>query len=236
MALALSGLLVFGPMAIVAVQMVGPLQTAARHAQDNPANQGPPVALAHTVQAVRRFGLPVAGEVFAQTLTAPPGLRLERVDERVGERWEDSVGREHPRFCQQGSDLHLLWAARELTPRLRLHWVDAGGRRQVAEHRPDIAPAVSADFTPTFHSDGFDVVVPVPNSRVFFALARNAAGEPNLVAMGNALQPGERQGDCVMPGYRRARAGSEGPVIALAVVFRLPGGPPWIETFTRPAP
>ena len=84
------------------------------------------------------------GEVYPPALMAPEGLRLERVDERVGELWEDTAGRDHPAYCSHGADLHLMWAARESPPHLRLHWVDGNGQRGVAEHRPQPSAYLAA--------------------------------------------------------------------------------------------
>lgn len=235
-ALSLSGLLLLGLPALAVYQALGPLENAARHLQDNPRNPGPPEPLAHAVQPVHRFRLPLAGEVHAQSLQAPEGLRLVRVDERVGERWEDMTGRDHPRYCLQGADLHLLWSTREGTPRLRLHWIDADGQRRVAEHRPDVANAQDAEFKIAFRGDGFDPATPVPRTRTHFALHRNAAGAPNYLAMGNSIQEGERDDGCVMPGYRRVKAALEGPVMAVMIVFQRPGDMPSLETFVRDGP
>ncbi|MGE0098222.1 MAG: hypothetical protein AB7S86_07715 [Hydrogenophaga sp.] len=230
-ALSLSGLVVLGLPAMAVFSAVEPLEKAARHLQDNPRNPGPPVALAHAVQPVSRFQLAKAGAVFSQSLLAPPGLRLLRVDERVGELWEDMTGRTHPRYCLAGADLHLLWSAREGTPHLRLHWVDADGERRVAEHRPDVGSAQGLHFGATFRPDGFGLAAPVPRTRVHFATHRNAAGEPNYIAMGNAVQEGERHDGCVMPDYRRLRAAQEGPVLAVMIVFQRPGEMPSLEAF-----
>lgn len=235
-ALSLSGLAVFALPALAVIQALDPLEKAARHLQDNPRNPGPPAALAHAVEPVQRFQMPLAGEVFAQSLQAPPGLRLVRVDERVGELWEDMSDRSHPRYCLNGADLHLLWSVREGTPRLRLHWIDADGHRGVAEHRPDVSGARSADFTTTFRPDGFSLPVPVPRTRVHFALHLNAAGEPNYIAMGNSVQEGEKYHGCVMPDYRRVKAAQEGPVLAVMIEFGRPGERASLETIVRSGP
>lgn len=235
-ALSLSGLVVVMLPTLGVFAALEPLEKAARYLQDNPRNPGPPAALAHTVQPLQRFQLPLAGEVFAQSLLAPQGLRLVRVDERVGELWEDMTSRTHPRYCLKGADLHLLWSAREGTPRLRLHWVDADGHRGVAEHRPDVSAAHSADFTTTFRPDGFNLPVPVPRTRVHFANHRNAVGEPSYIAMGNSVQEGERYDGCVMPDYRRLNAARETPVMAVMIQFGRPGERAALETFVQSSP
>jgi hypothetical protein len=235
-ALSLSGLLVFGLPGFAALQAAGPLEAAARHHEDNPPDAGTPVPLAHAVQPLQRFDMPVAGTVFAQSLIAPPGLRLERVDERVGELWYDTAGLSQTAFCRQGQDLHLMWAAREQAPRLRLHWV-IDGQRQVAEHRLLPAEGSTPAFAVGFREDGFDVAAPVPRTRVLFALHRAADGAPNYQSMGNSMQPGERPQDgCLMPGYRRVAWQREGPPLAVALVFRRDGGAPWMAEFFRPGP
>jgi len=235
-ALSLSGLLAMAMAGMALFSAIEPLEKAARHLQDNPRNPGPPPTLAHAVGAVQRFELPRAGNVWAQTLKAPDGLRVTRVDERVGELWDDMTGRSQSRYCVHGADLHLLWSAREGTPHLRLHWTDADGHKGMAEHRPDVTGAASTDFTTTFRPDGFTFPVPVPRPRVHFALHRNAAGEPNYIALGNAVQEGERQNGCVMPGYRRQKAAQEGPVMAVMIVFQRPGDMPSQETFVPLGP
>ena len=235
-ALSLSGLLVLAVPAWAVFNAVEPLQKAARHLQDNPRDPGPPIAVAHAVQPVQRFHMLKAGDVFAQTLVAPPGLRLVRVDERVGELWDDMTGRTHPRYCLNGADLHLLWSAREGTPHLRLHWIDADGQRGVAEHWPDVSGTPSLEFSTTFRPDGFNLPVPVPRTRVHFALHRNDVGQPNYIAMGNSIQEGERHNGCVMPDYRRVKAAQEGPVLAVMIVFQRPGDMPSQETFVHESP
>jgi hypothetical protein len=233
LALSLTGLLLFGLPGVAVFQALGPLEAAARLQEDRvPAAAVP---LAHAVQPLQRFNMPVVGTVFAQSLIAPPGLRLERVDERVGELWQDSAGISQTRFCRQGEDLHLMWAAREPAPWLRLHWVDADGQRHAAPHRPMPGEGEVSDFVMGFRSDGFDVAAPVPRPRVHFALARQASGQWNHIALGNAMQDGERARDsCLMPGYRRLRWETEGPVLSVLLMFQRPGEPAWRAEFTRP--
>ncbi|MCW5654858.1 hypothetical protein [Hydrogenophaga sp.] len=235
-ALSLSGLLIWGLPLIALVNAIEPLQAALRHAQDNPRDPGPPTALAHTVQPVRQFALPQAGVVYAQSLTAPPGLRLQRVDERHGERWEDMRERTHPRFCLDGASVHLVWSAREGAPWLRLHWVGTDGQRVMATHRPDTAAGATEPLEVGFRADGFSLPVPVPRYRVWFALHEKADGQPSFIPMANSEQPGERHDHCVMPDYRRVNATNEGPVKAVMLQFGQPGQPAWFDIYTRPAP
>ena len=234
-ALALSGLLLFGVPLLAALNAIGPLEAAARRHEDRLPTVSEP--LAHAVQAVRRFEMPGAGTVFAQSLIAPPGLRMERVDERVGDRWEDSAGISQSRFCRQGEDLHLLWSANEPTPWLRLHWVDADGQRHAAPHQPTPGQEAASPFEVGFRSDGFDVAAPVPRTRVSFALQRGDRGQWNHLALLNTVQQGESARDgCLMPGYRRVRWENEGPVQAVLLVFGGAGAPLAKAEFTRPGP
>lgn len=234
-ALALSGLLLYGLPLVALFNATEPLEAAARRHEDRLPEASEP--LAHTVQPVRRFGMPGVGAVFAQSLTAPPGLRLERVDERVGELWEDSARVSQTRFCRQGEDLHLLWSARERTPWLRLHWRGADGQRHVASHRPALVEEPGAAFTVGFRQDGFDVAAPVARYRVHFALARGDRGQWNHIALLNSVQTGEGAKDgCLMPGYRRLRWEQEGPVQAVELMFQPAGEPPAMVEFVRGAP
>lgn len=233
-ALALSGLLLLAAPGLVVFQLMGPLQAAARHRADNPPGAAA-IPLAHAVQPLRRFEAPVVGTVFAQSLIAPEGLRLVRVDERVGELWEDTAGRDHPAYCSHGADLHLMWAVREQAPHLRLHWVDANGRRGVAEHRPQ--PVVSdtpVPFEVGFRPDGFDLPAPVPRSRVFVVFAGETEGVFTHSALGGSARVGATESDCVLPGYQRPTGAQYREVEGVALVFRRPGAAPWMVEFARP--
>lgn len=234
LALSLSGLLLFGLPGAAVFLASDPLEAAARHREDNPPGPGEP--LAHAVGPVQRFHLPEVGMVFAQSLIAPPGLRLDRLDERVGELWQDSAGISQSRFCRQGADLHLLWSSHEPAPWLRLHWADADGRRHVAPHRPLPQNGPATDFTVAFRDDGFDVAAPVPRYRAHFALARGTSGGWNHIALLNATQPGEDPRGCLMPGYQRLRWQTEGPVQAVMLVFQRAGQGPALAEFSRPPP
>lgn len=234
LALSLSGLLLFGLPGAALLQASGPLEAAARHREDNPPGPGEP--LAHAVGPVRRFHMPGVGTVFAQSLTAPPGLRLDRLDERVGGLWQDSAGVSQSRFCRQGADLHLMWSSHEQAPWLRLHWTDADGQRHVAPHRAVPQDGPDTDFTVAFREDGFDVAAPVASYRANFALARNAAGRWNPIALLNAAQPGEDPRGCLMPGYQRLRWQTEGPVQAVMLVFERDGQGPALAEFSRSPP
>jgi hypothetical protein len=233
-ALASSGSLLLAGPALVVFQLIGPLQAAARHRADNPPGAAA-TPLTHAVQPLRRWEAPVVGTVLAQSLLAPAGLRLARVDERVGELWEDTAGRDHPAFCSHGADVHLMWAAREQVPHLRLHWVNAHGRRGVAEHRPQpVATDTPASFEVGFRPDGFDLPAPVPRSRVFVVFAGETEGTFTHSALGGSARVGAGESDCVLPGYQRPTGPGYREVVGIALVFRRPGAAPWMAEFARP--
>ncbi len=235
-ALSVSGLVLLAVPGWAVFQVMGPLQAVARHRADNPpgAAANP---LAHAVQPLRRFEAPVVGAVWAQSLLAPEGLRLERVDERVGERWEDTAGRDHPAYCSHGADLHLMWAAREPTPHLRLHWVDGHGQRGVAEHRPQPLPTdTPIPFEVGFRPDGFDLPAPVPRSRVFVVFDGETEGSFTHFPLGGSARVGAVESDCVLPGYRRPTGAGYREVVGVALAFRRPGAAPWNTEFARPRP
>lgn len=233
-ALSLSGLLLLSAPALVVFQLMGPLQAAARHKADNPPGAAA-TPVAHAVQPLRRFEAPVVGTVLAQSLLAPAGLRLERVDERVGELWEDTAGRDHPAYCSNGADLHLMWAERESPPHLRLHWVDGNGQRGVAEHRPlPLATDTPVPFEVGFRPDGFDLPAPVPRSRVFVVFASETEGTFTRSALGGSARVGAAESDCVLPGYRRPTGVGYREVVGVALLFRRPGAAPWLAEFARP--
>jgi len=232
-ALAMSGLMLLAVPGWAVFQVMGPLQAVARHRADNPpgAAANP---LAHAVQPLRRFEAPAVGAVFAQSLMAPEGLRLERVDERVGELWEDTAGRDHPAYCSHGADLHLMWAARESPPHLRLHWVDGNGQRGVAEHRPQ--PQATDTPVPLevgFRPDGFDLPAPVPRSRVFVVFASEPEGTFTRSALGGSARVGATESDCVLPGYQRPTGPAYREVMGVALLFRQPGAAASMAEFVR---
>ncbi|AYQ27804.1 MULTISPECIES: hypothetical protein [unclassified Polaromonas] len=202
-----------------------PLEQAARNLADQRRKGPDSTPLAHTVSPLRRFAMPGAGVVFAQSLTAPRGVRLERVDVRRNGPWYDTKGTTHALFCSQGDDLHLMWSAGEPAPQLRLHWVQPSGLRAKGEFfaDPATAPADTPEFSIAFRPDGFDPVVPIPRVRTYLdILQRDGTIYTDML---NPLQPGETlQDDCLMQGYKRVRWPDEGVVQKVYVTFRLPVG------------
>ena len=172
--------------------------------------------------------VPGAGVVYAQSLIAPPGMRIERIDDRFNGPWYDTRGTTHPVFCRQGEDVHLMWSASEHTPQLRLHWVQSDGRRVKGEFFPDTVTAAAAgdpDFSIAFRPDGFDPVAPVPRVRAYLGILRPDGTV--YTDMLNPLQPGETlENDCLMRGYQRVRWQEEGAVQTVSIRFYPPIGRP----------
>jgi hypothetical protein len=214
-----------------------PLEQAARSlaAQRQKAPDSTP--LAHAVGPLRRFAMPGVGVVFAQSLIAPRGVRLERVDVRRYGPWYDTKGTTQELFCSQADDLHLMWSAGEPAPQLRLHWVQPSGLRVKGEFFADLgtAPADTPGFSIAFRPDGFDPVAPIPRARAYLdLLQRDGTIYTQLL---NPLQPGETlQNNCLMQGYKRVRWPDEGVVQKVHVTFHLPvGTPPLRGEIVRPA-
>lgn len=193
--------------------------------------------LAHAAGPVQRFTMPGAGLIFTQSLIAPSGIRLERIDQRFNGPWYETRGVSHPVFCTQGNDIHLMWSTAEPAPQLRLHWTQADGLRVKGEHFPDIAapgPDDTREFSIDFRADGFDPVVPVPRVRAHIGvLMNNGTIYTNML---NPLQAGETMdNDCLMQGYKRVRWQEEGPVQSVGIMFYPSSGtPPLRGEIVRP--
>ncbi|MCZ8255403.1 MAG: hypothetical protein O9327_07055, partial [Polaromonas sp.] len=204
-----------------------PLEQAARKLAMQRQKGPDSTPLAHTVSPLKRFAMPGAGVVFAQSLTAPRGVRLERVDVRGNGPWYDTKGTTHALFCSQGDDLHLMWSAGEPAPQLRLHWVQPSGLRVKGEFFADLStpPAETPEFAIAFRPDGFDPAAPIPRVRTYLDILRPDGTV--YTDMLNPLQPGETlQNDCLMQGYKRVRWPDEGVVQKVYVTFHLPTGAP----------
>lgn len=190
--------------------------------------------LAHRSMPSRLFELPGVGKVVSQSLLAPAGLRLERIERQAGDGWYDVAGVTHPDLCRDGDDLHLLWSVREEAPRLRLSWRE-NGRRVHALWQPADGPLTAEPFVVGFRDDGLDLPVALPRSRAYVGFL-NPQGEMRFEPL-ERLQAGETATTCLSPAYRRSAWRTEGPVQMLALTFRPPGNrPPLRAEFHRPAP
>ncbi|MCA1938587.1 MAG: hypothetical protein LDL29_07965 [Dechloromonas sp.] len=194
----------------------------ARHSLAANAVKGASVAaMPYSVGPVQRFELPGVGAVFAQSLTAPAGFVLERIDRRFGDAWLDTRSTTRTLYCRNGQDLHFFWSAGEALPELRFYW-----RQNDRLVHTDFAPtdtsadiATMRDFRIVFRSDGIDPPVPIPRERT--AMGYFVGQEQLVYASAGALQPGDSfDEDCVMPGYKRVALEREGPPQAVALMFR----------------
>lgn len=176
--------------------------------------------------------------MFAQTLSAASGIRLERAEQKTGEIWDRDGNHHLPAFCRHEDDLHLMWSAVEPTPTLRIHWRQPDGKRLQGIFSPDAAAVAGAkehDFAITFRDDGFDPPAPIPRQRAQ-AGRRGALGDLYFSHL-NQLQPGENPGnDCLMRGYKRFDWRQEGRIQALAILFPAPSGQLRAEIQARTEP
>lgn len=222
--MAASGLGVAALLAFVVALLQGPIFEASRGRWSPGIAAADQRPLLHRASPLRLFELPAAGRVFAQSLLAPPGLRLERVERQAGDNWYDIAGLGLPTLCRTGDDLHLLWSPREEMPRLRLSWRE-NGRRVHAVWQPEGSPPAAEPFLVGFRDDGLDLPVPIPRRRAALGF-RNPQGELRFDML-DQRQAGEAlTGDCLPPDYRRLAWQREGPVQMLTLTFPLPGGRP----------
>jgi len=183
----------------------------------------PEMPLPHRADVTQHFRLGDAGVLHAQSLIAPPGVRVERVEALHGGQWADIATQMHPWLCRHGDDLHLAWAdGSELPPPLRIFWRDAAGQARQSGFRAVQAGGPAQEFVINWRDDGFDLPVPLSRDRVQPGWL--AGGELRYRSLNGILQPGESaQQDCVMRGYRRVDADAEGPVAA--VLLRIERAP-----------
>lgn len=235
--IAASGLLIlFLPFAAATVAQ-GPIFEVSRGLTASAFQAAPVAALPYTVKPVQRFKLPTVGLIHTQSLIAPAGFELERIDRQQGEGWYDTATSSHDIFCRDGQNLHLMWSAREGTPVLRLYWRQ-NGKRVHADYSPATAlldPAEPSEFSIAFRPDGIDPPVPIPRSRASIAYF---VGPDRLYFNSlNPLQPGETfANDCIMPGYQRVDWKKEGPPQAIALTFFQRADAPYLRAeIKRPA-
>ena len=215
----------------------GPIFTAARSVREASFRSADVKPLAHAIRPLQRFELPGVGVILAQSLIAPPGIELERIDQRLGNDWYDTRDSTHYTFCRNGQDIHLLWSARETAPELRLYWRDAGVNRLQANFVADsTASATTEYFNVGFRSDGIDPPVPIPRFRASIAYYIGGGDRLYFNSL-NSLQPGENfANDCILRGYKRVAADKEGPPQVLALMFYPPNGRPPLRAEIRRPP
>ncbi|MGB4064839.1 MAG: hypothetical protein WBK19_13535 [Azonexus sp.] len=235
--MAASGLLVMLLPFGAATLAQGPIFHTSRGLTQSAFQAAPAAALPHAVGPIQRFNLPTVGLIYTQSLIAPGGVELERIDRKVGENWSDTATSTRDIFCRDGQNLHLMWSAREPTPVLRLYWRQNGQRVQT-DFSPATAstdPAEPREFKVSFRPDGIDPPVPIPRSRA--SIAYFVGPERLYFNSLNPLQPGETfANDCIMPGYKRVAWEKEGPPQAVALMFFQSVNEPYLRAeIKRPA-
>lgn len=227
-------LLLFIPF-IAASFAQGPIFMASRGLQEIAFEGAPARPLPYRVEAAQRFRLPGVGVILTQSISAPAGLRLERIELKAGEGWYDTKNSSHHVFCQDGQNLHLMWSVREQTPALRIYWRE-NGRRVHAIYQPDLTGAehgTEREFVVDFRDDGIDPPAPIARNRA--AIAYFVGPDRLYFNHLNPLQPGETfDNNCIMRGYKRVAWEKEGPPQGLALMFYPNGQPLRAEIMRTP--
>lgn len=235
-ALAASGLLIISVPAIGLSLIKEPIFQASRGLWEAGVDSADHRPFPLRAEPLRMFEIPGAGKVLTQSLLAPPGLHIERIDRQAGEGgYFDTRGVAHPVFCRDGENIHLLWSAREEAPRLRVYWTAELGRRVHANWTPGSMQSLASEtFLVGFRDDGLNLPVPIARSRA--ALSILSPGGHTYRNMLDRLQPGETsENDCLMPVYRRQDWQKEGQIQMLTLMFQFPDGrPPMIAEIRRP--
>lgn len=217
--MAASGLLILLLPFAAATVAQGLIFHASRGLTESAFQAAPGSALPHATGPIQHFNLPTVGLIYTQSLIAPAGIEVDRIDRKVGENWSDTATSSRDVLCRDQQNVHLMWSAREPTPVLRLYW-RKNGQRVHAEYAPATTadPAEPREFKVAFHPDGIDPPVPIPRSRASIAYF---VGPDRLYFNSlNPLQPGETfANDCIMPGYKRVDWEKEGPPQAIALMF-----------------
>lgn len=216
-----SGLLILLLPAIAMTLAQGPIFHA-QHSLTTSAFKGTPAApMPYSVGPVQRFELPGVGLVFAQSLLAPTGFVLERIDRKFADAWHDTRSTMRTSYCRDGQNLHFFWSTGELLPELRFYWRQNDGRvhSDFVPETGSVDMATAREFRIAFRSDGVDPPVPIPRERT--AMGYFVGQEQLVYTSSTSLQPGESfENDCIMPGYKRVAWESEGPPQAVALLFQ----------------
>jgi len=130
--LAFTGLLFLIVPLLVVEMLQRPIFMASHQMQQRALANVDSAPLALEVEPVQRFRLggvgkssgEIWGEIFTQTLRAPAGIRIERIDRYVGGHWSDTATSTHDFLCRQDQDLHLAWPVESQLDPLRIYWRD----------------------------------------------------------------------------------------------------------------
>lgn len=235
-ALAVTGLAILIAPPILVGMAQGPIFMASHRLKENGFTNAETAPLAHAAMPVLHFRLGEAGEIYTQTLQAPPGLHIERIDSKMGNIWSNTATMTHDYLCREGEDLHLAWPVGSRLAALRIHWRDSHGNAYQAEYHVDSANLVglqAQNFAVRWRDDGFDLPVPLMRDVVQLGWA-NGPDKISYRTM-DQLQSGESfENDCVVAGYLRAAWQQEGPVAAVKLRFHpVPPAESWQAEFKR---
>ncbi|MDP3873622.1 MAG: hypothetical protein Q8Q80_13270 [Methyloversatilis sp.] len=173
--------------------------------------------LPHDVRPVLRFRLAAVGggtgDLLVQSLRAPAGVTVERVEAMSGGHWADTATQMHAYMCRNGADLHFAWRPGTALPRLRLFWRDASGTA-LTEFQPadPVVLPPAADFVPRWRGNGVDLPAPLPRDLVTVSDQKDAGGY--FRALPVSL---DRAHDCLLSGDRLAVAPSGDAASALRI-------------------
>ncbi len=234
--LAISGLVIFlmPPLFISLAQ--GPIFSASHQMQAFSRDQAPEAPLLHLAGPLQHWQLHRSGALYTQTLHAPAGIQIERVEAAVGDHWSDIATSTFASVCRHDNDLHLAWSTASPPPQLRVFWREAKNELMQSKYRVDpakLAGLPERPFTVGWREDGFDLAVPL--SRYNVQLGWRAAGNASLTRSQDSLQVGENFANtCVMPGYRRIAWQTEGPIDTVSLRFHPPlPAEAWQADYTR---
>lgn len=220
--LAFTGMLVLTVPPMLVGMLQGPIFMASHLMQQRALANVDQAPLALEVQPAQRFRLDAAGEIFSQTLRAPAGIRIERIERYLGGYWSDTATSTHEFLCRHDQDLHMAWPVGTKLDPLRIYWRDGEGKTYQAEYRVDDAALKNLpvnQFIVGWREDGIDL--PVPLMRDVVQLGWGTASDQPHYRTLSMLQPGENfVDDCVASGYRRAAWQQEGPIIGVLLRFR----------------
>lgn len=216
-----SGLLIVLLPALAMTLAQRPIFHAQRSVTASAFKETPVAPVPYSIGPVQHFELAGVGPVFAQSLLAPTGFVVERIDRKIADAWHDTRSTMRTVYCRDGQNLHFFWSAGEQLPELRFYW-----RQNDGHVHADFVPATGAanataarEFRIAFRSDGVDPPVPIPRERT--AMGYFVGQEQLAYASSTSLQPGESfDNDCIMPGYKRVARETEGPLQAVALLFR----------------